>query len=377
MTDFVLKEVINSDIENELAQIGFDSGYKSVCAKKFRYKNIKIFNLTPAQANIIKQTALSVGADCGTHRDVITAKAEKSDILLGGSFSQLLKISEKLKHQPFSLNKLSVTINKFLEKKEPVKTKLVGILNITPDSFSDGGKYFQPKDAQNHLIKLIEDGSDIIDIGAESTRPYSNPVSDEEQIKRLTPILNFVLHENIKIPISVDTRSSVVADFVLNKGASIINDVSGLDYDIRMAEVISKYDASIIIQHSKGTPLNMQDNPEYTNVIEEIFFSLKNKIEYSKSMGIKNIIIDPGIGFGKSKTDNFEILNRIEELFSLDYPIMVGVSRKSFLGIPSDDNYLKDILSLALTYPLIQKGIDYIRVHNVKMHKMLINSLTV
>lgn len=375
MEEFIIKEVVNNNIEQELQQIGFDNGYRFIASEKFRYKNLKIFNLTPAQANIIKQTALTAGADCGTHRDVISGNVEKSDVILGGSFAQLKKISEKLKQQPFHLKELGLRIEEILNNKRTVKTKLVGILNITPDSFSDGGKYIEPIDAQKHLIQLIEDGADIIDIGAESTKPYSKAVRAEEQISRLSPILEFIQKENIKTPISIDTRSAVVAEFVLDKGANIINDVSGFDYDKNMSNVISKYNAAVIIQHSQGAPENMQDSPNYQNVVEEIFFSLKHKVEYAKSLGINNIITDVGIGFGKTKENNFELINRIEEFYFLNCPIMVGVSRKSLLGIKENDNELKDALTLALSYPLILKGVNYLRVHNVKLHKSLFNTL--
>lgn len=377
MENFVLKELVNNNLESELKQIGFDEGYRFAACDKFRYKNIKIFDLTPAQANILKQTALSVGADCATHREVIRGNVDKSNVILGGSISQLKKISEKLSHQPFKLKELASQIEALLNQKRQVKTKLAGILNITPDSFSDGGKYFNPSDAEKHLIQLIEDGADIIDIGAESTKPYSKAVSPDEQIERLKPILAFIQKENISTPISVDTRSSVVADFVLNQGANIINDVSGFDYDEKMAEVISKYGAGVVIQHSKGTPENMQDSPVYTNVVEEVYLSLREKIEYAKSLGISNIIADAGIGFGKTKENNFEIIDRIEEFYSLNVPIMVGVSRKSLLGVKNNNNELKDSLSLAISYPLIKKGVDYLRVHNVKLHKELLNSLSV
>ena len=377
MENFVLKELVNNNLESELKQIGFDEGYRFAACDKFRYKNIKIFDLTPAQANILKQTALSVGADCATHREVIRGNVDKSNVILGGSISQLKKISEKLSHQPFKLKELASQIEALLNQKRQVKTKLAGILNITPDSFSDGGKYFNPSDAEKHLIQLIEDGADIIDIGAESTKPYSKAVSPDEQIERLKPILAFIQKENIRTPISVDTRSSVVADYVLNHGVSIINDVSGFDYDEKMAEVISKYGAGVVIQHSKGTPENMQDSPVYTNVVEEVYLSLREKIEYAKSLGISNIIADAGIGFGKTKENNFEIIDRIEEFYSLNVPIMVGVSRKSLLGVKNNNNELKDSLSLAISYPLIKKGVDYLRVHNVKLHKELLNSLSV
>ena len=376
MTDFLIKELVNNDIESELHKIGFDEGYCFKASEKFRYKNLKIFNLTPEQANILKQTALSVGADCGTHREVIRGKIEKSGAILGGSFSQLKKIADKLKFQPFKLKILGDEISNILIQKRTQKTKLVGILNITPDSFSDGGKYIEPINAQKHLIELIQDGADIIDIGAESTRPGANEVEQTKQIERLKPILSFIQKENIKTPISIDTRSSVVADFVLNNGATIINDVSGFDYDKKLAGVVSKYSAGIIIQHSLGTPQNMQDNPKYEDVVEEVYLSLKNKIDYAESSGLKNIIADVGIGisFGKAKEDNYKLLNRIEEFYSLNYPIMIGVSRKSLLGIKEDNNELKDALTLAISYPLILKRVDYLRVHNVKLHKILLDN---
>ena len=377
MQKVFIKEITNTDIPTELQQIGFDEGYRVIASDKFRYKNFKIYNLTPAQANIIKQTALTTGADCATHKEVIRGNIEFSNAILGGSLSQIKKISEKLKSQPFKLGEIGNDLYKQALAERKTKTKLAGILNVTPDSFSDGGKYIEPKNAQKHLIELIEDGADIIDIGAESTRPGANEVKPAEQIERLKPILNFIQKENIKIPVSIDTRSSEVAEYVLDNGVSVINDTSGFTYDRKIAEVIAKYHASVILQHTKGIPENMQDRPFYVNVAEEIYLSLKTKTEYAESLGITDIIIDPGIGFGKRREDNFEILNRIEEFYSLEYPVMVGISRKSLLGIREDNNDLKDSLSLALSYPLIQKGVDYLRVHNVKLHKALLNSLNV
>jgi len=370
MNEFKLMNLSANDIESELEKIGFDSSYKKTASDKFLYKNIKIFDLTSTQVNILKQSALSVGADCASHKDVITGSTEKSNAILGGSYSQIKKIAEKLKSQPFSLNHLADYIVKELEHL-PSKTKLAGILNVTPDSFSDGGKYYEPKDAIKHAYELIEDGADILDIGAESTRPFSNEVNAEEQIKRLKPVLEGL--KDINIPISIDTRSSEVADFALNSGASIINDVSGLDYDSKMVDVVSKYDATVIIQHSKGTPKDMQINPSYIDVVEEVYLSLLDKISYANDHGVSNIIADIGIGFGKTKEDNYKLLNRIEDFKSLHLPLMVGLSRKSLLGVNEPDNNLKDTLSLALSYPLMKKGIDYLRVHNVKLHRQLLN----
>ena len=371
MENFIVKTLAAQDIKSELDKIGFDKSYCEPASEKFKYKNLKIFDLNPAQANIIKQTALSVGTDCGTNKNVITGKSEKSDIILGGSISQLKKIAEKLSVQPFGLNILAKRI---ISELEPVKrtTKLAGILNVTPDSFSDGGMYYNPKDAIKHAFELIEDGADMLDIGAESTRPFSEPVPFEVQIERLKPVLKEL--SNIKIPLSVDTRSSFVAEFAVENGVTVINDVSGLDYDPRIAEIVSANNATLILQHSKGNPENMQISPEYNDVAEEVFFKLKNKIELAKYKGVNNIIVDVGIGFGKTREHNFELLNRIEEFFPLGYPVMVGLSRKSLLGVKSDDNNLKDALTLAISYPLMLKGVDYLRVHNVKLHKQLLTS---
>lgn len=369
MNNFNIKTLVTDNIEAELEKVGFDIAYRAKASDKFRYKTFKIFDLTLPQANILKQTALSFGADCGLHRDVLTSKIEKTDVILGGSYSQLKKICEKLEHQPFSLKFLSSCILNQLEISER-KTKLVGILNLTPDSFSNDG-IKNPEKALEHIQALIYDGADMVDIGAESTRPGALPVNTEEQIKRLEPVLKKI--KNIPIPISIDTRSSQVAKFALENGAQIINDVSGMDYDPQMADIIAEYNAGIIIQHSLGIPENMQKKPNYKDVVEEVYKNLYKKVNFAKAKGINNIIIDIGIGFGKTKEHNFELLNRIEEFYSLDLPLMVGLSRKSLLGIDNGDNVLKDSLSAALAYPLMLKNVDYLRVHNVKLHKELLN----
>lgn len=378
MHDFILREIKDTNIEKEINAIGFDKSYSHKAKEKFEYKNIKIYSLTPAMANILKQTALSVGCDCATHREVITGKIENSNCILGGSVSQIKKIAEKLKFQPFGLKELG----KKLENSCPSlagglksmisrrRTKLVGILNLTTNSFSDGGMYNDFEKAKEHLLELISDGADIIDIGAESTKPYSSPVSPKEQLEKLLPIIDFAKH---KTTISIDTRSAIVAEECINAGANIINDVSGFDYDEKMVDVIAKHNIPIIIQHSQGTPETMQNSPHYNNLIEDIFLNLKKKIDFAHSKNIKNIIIDPGIGFGKTKEDNFEIIKRIEEFQSLNCPIMLGISRKSLLDMPNADNLAKDIYTTAINALAIERNVDYIRVHNIKMHRKLID----
>ena len=378
MHDFLLKEITNTDIEKELEFIGFDKSYRHKAKNKFEYKNFKIFDLTVAQANIIKQTALSIGADCATHREVITGKIEKSSCILGGSISQLEKIAQKLQAQPFGLKILGEIIQEKCNTTYPQKTKIMGILNLTTNSFSDGGNYIETDKAIEHLNKLLKDGADIIDIGAESTKPYSQEVSADAQLEKLLPILNHIKNKNIKTTNSIETRNAIVAEKCIELGANIINDVSGFEHDEHMAETLAKYpDVKIIIQHSQGSPETMQNNPQYENLMDEIYVSLKQKIDYALLKGIKkeNIIIDAGIGFGKTKEHNFEIIKRWQELKTLNYPILLGLSRISLLGMSEASNDEKDIYTLALNSILINQNIDYIRVHNVEIHKKLQNIL--
>lgn len=379
MHDFLIKELSNNtNIEKELENIGFDKIYIQKASAKFEYKTFKIFSLTLPQANILKQTALSVGADCATHRETITGKIETTDCILGGSISQIQKISAKLQHQPFGLKRLAELLDEKSKMSKTSKTQIIGILNITTNSFSDGGKYFEFEESIKHLHQLIQDGADIIDIGAESTKPYSNAIPAEKQLEKLIPVLKYIKENNINIPISIDTRSAKTAQKCIELGANIINDVSGFDYDEKMPDIIVQNPhIKIILQHSKGTPVNMQDSPYYENLIDEIYTNLKFKVDLAISAGIKkeNIIIDPGIGFGKTRENNLEIIRRWKEFKTIGCPVLIGLSRKSMLGMPDAENNEKDIYTLALNSILINQNIDYIRVHNVKLHKTFENIL--
>ncbi len=371
MKDFLVKEIVNADLEHEIKAIGFENSYAACVVDKYEYKNLKIYGLTAPQANILKQTALSLGADCATHREVITGKVETSDCILGGSVSTLRKIAQKLENQPFGLKFLKDALIRQIEP-TPTRTQLVGILNLTQNSFSDGGLYYDFDAAKEKFLSLIADGADIIDIGAESTKPFAPPVSAAEQLEKLIPVLDFAGSYNVKI--SIDTRSAEVAQEILRNGNYIINDVSGLEYDKKMAETIARNNAAVVIQHSKGTPETMQIAPAYDNLMDEIFLSLSEKIKTARAAGIENIIVDPGIGFGKTTEHNLKIIKRIAEFKSLGCPIMLGTSRKSFLGVTNDDNDLKDSLTLAFNALAIQAGVQFLRVHNVKLHKAFLNS---
>jgi dihydropteroate synthase len=244
----------------------------------------------------------------------------------------------------------------------------MGILNVTPDSFSDGGKFIHLGKALSQAQSMEKNGADIIDIGGESTRPGATPVSLEEEINRTIPVIE-AIRKFSKISISIDTYKSEVAEKALLAGADFINDISGLTFDSRMIGIVKKFDVPVVLMHIKGTPRNMQTNPTYIDVIKELmdFFSLQ--IQKALDFGIKKeqIIIDPGIGFGKQLNDNFILIQRLKEFSGLGFPILIGPSRKSFIGltldVPSGDRLEGTLASISAS---ILNGASIVRVHDVK-----------
>lgn len=248
------------------------------------------------------------------------------------------------------------------------RTLIMGILNITPDSFSDGGKYMHPEAAIERAIKMQEEGADIIDIGAESTRPGSDPISAQEELKRLMPVVKPLLKLG-SIPISIDTYKAGVADVMLNEGVDMINDISGFTFSGNLPDVVAKSNVPVIIMHTPAPPKTMQLHTGYRSLISDVIVSLAHSMEIGKRAGIdsERMIIDPGIGFGKTSEHNLHILRSFSEFKSLGRPIMVGVSRKSFigkiLGLPPEDRLEG---SAAATVAAILNGANLIRVHDVK-----------
>jgi dihydropteroate synthase len=213
------------------------------------------------------------------------------------------------------------------------RTIIMGVLNITPDSFSDGGKFFDVQKAISHAMGMERDGADIVDVGAESTRPGSRGISAEEELRRLLPVLG-ALRRLIKIPISVDTRKSEVAEAVLEAGAEMINDISGSQHDPRIAKVAAKYGAPLILMHMRGEPGTMQKGPFAREVLRDVTQGLRASAAKARKSGVakSQVILDPGIGFGKSYSQNYELLQKLPLLAKLGYPLLVGTSRKGFLG---------------------------------------------
>lgn len=214
------------------------------------------------------------------------------------------------------------------------RTLIMGVLNVTPDSFSDGGHFFDFSSAIDHAIALQAAGADLLDIGAESTRPGAADIGAAEELRRLLPVLESLRKHRFKIPISVDTRRAIVAEAAIGAGAQILNDVSGLAYDPLIAKVAARHRAPLILMHMRGTPETMQQKPFARNVLRDVTTGLKNSIAIARKAGVPNtqIVIDPGIGFGKSYPQNYELLARLPELARFGLPLLVGASRKTFIG---------------------------------------------
>lgn len=246
------------------------------------------------------------------------------------------------------------------------RTYIMGILNVTPDSFSDGGKFLDPNAAVRHARQMESDGADFIDVGGQSTRPGSEEIPIEEELNRVIPVIR-TLKSQISIPISIDTYRSEVAEEAVKNGASIINDISAFNFDKRMPKVVAKYNASCILMHIKGTPKNMQQNPEYENVVEEVTDYLRQSVSVAEDAGVKQIMIDPGFGFGKTLEHNLTLLKDLYNLKDLNKPILVGLSRKSMLGkILGTEVHERLEGTLALNTIAILNGANIIRVHDVK-----------
>jgi dihydropteroate synthase len=248
------------------------------------------------------------------------------------------------------------------------KTHVMGVLNVTPDSFSDGGLFLEAENAVEHGIAMAEEGADFIDIGGESTRPFSNPISTSEEIDRVVPVIETLARE-VKVPISIDTRKGVVAREALKAGASIVNDISALRFDPALASVAVESGALIILMHMKGMPENMQKNPVYDDLIGEIRSFLEDAVQRAMKAGIREdlILIDPGVGFGKTFDHNLRILKELSSFLSLGKPVLVGTSNKAFIGeILNKKAHERLTGTMATVAVAAMNGAHVIRVHDVK-----------
>ena len=303
----------------------------------------------------------------------------ENEILTVGNFNELSEFARELSLEEREVGEFAQNVLSNYESYDDGEMEIagkrfflnephvMGILNVTPDSFSDGGEFFSKEKALEHAFEMLENGAEIIDVGGESTRPGAEKVSVHEELERVVPVIEEIKSKRPDAIISIDTTKAEVADAALQAGASIVNDINAFESDIKLLDAVKKHNATYVLMHMKGTPQTMQQNPHYDEPVSEIYDFLKNKINFLIGYGINKIIIDPGIGFGKRIFDNYEIINRLDEFKGLGYPILIGLSRKSFLGnslgleVTERDN----ATVVAETISVIN-GARFVRTHNVK-----------
>ncbi len=374
--------VLKQPDKKTLLDIGVDPRSVDILLPKTMQRFLLLKGIKPYMANILKQTMLSVGGDVAVHKDVISGKVERSDCLVIGDLRHYRRLLEKLDNQPGFSSLCSTMKEKIFKEEDGLvldlcgkrfswdeKPVIMGILNITSDSFSDGGLWRDPEKAYEHAMEMVEQGAQIIDVGGESTRPGSKPVSEEEELSRVIPVIEKIVSSINNVPISIDTQKSVVARNAIDSGACIVNDVSALRTDPRMLDVVKEKKAGVVLMHMRGTPSDMQKNTFYDDLIDDIHTFLKRRVELCLDSGILNtsIMIDPGIGFGKDVEGNLAILKHIYEFMDLGMPVVLGYSRKSFIGAvldtPVND---REQGTDAMTAWSTLEGVHMVRVHNVR-----------
>jgi len=344
---------------------------------------VRLEEVPTTAANILKQEMLAADGEAATSIGSISGQIDKTDVLLMGTLTCYRRLLRKLERQPYGLAEIAAELEEVLNAyatEEFVlqcgrytlnlgkRTCIMGVLNVTPDSFSDGGRFLTEEAAVARAKEMVEDGADVIDVGGESTRPGAPAVDASEELRRIEPIIKRLVRE-VNVPISVDTTKAEVAERMLGVGADMLNDISGFTFDPTLADVVARYGVAVIVGHTPGRPDVMQEHGPYRCLMGEVVRSLRASISWGMAQGISadRFMVDPGIGFGKDLADNLEILTRLGELRSLGRPIVVGPSRKAFIGkildLPVEER-------LEGTAPAVAAAILFgghvVRVHDVK-----------
>ena len=358
-----------TDIKKYLKNLGVDGGGVNILASKAKVHLIAIKDLHVGAANILKQDALSIGADLAVPRGTVIAKSPKVDCLLIATTKELEILSRKELAQPFGLKELAKQLKAYTKTIKPKKAQIMGVINANDDSFFSGSR-FVSSDAIGKIEQMIEEGADIIDIGAVSSRPNAPVVSVDEELERIQPILTLIKEKKLyeKTTFSIDSYEPVVIELALESGFSIVNDITGLEND-EVCRVAAKYQAKVVIMHMQGRPQNMQDNPSYDDVLYEVYSFFQERIEKAESFGLKDIILDVGIGFGKTLDDNMMLLKNLEHFLSLQKPLLIGASRKSMIDKLSPSKVEERVAgTLALHLEAFRNGASILRVHDVYEH---------
>lgn len=378
---------LNVDNEGDalkaLASVGVDpAGIQRMAGKMIRHL-VKLRAVPCRAANILKQEMLALGGDAAVARGSVACQIPTTDVVLIGSRKKLRKLCERLPHQPFGLARLSDELGDLLDRADHppqimrgrncrldlTRPNIMGVLNVTPDSFSDGGIYASTEVAIRRGIEMSAEGADLIDIGGESTRPGAELVGTQEEIDRVVPVVEGLCRE-IDLQISIDTSKSDVAREAIRAGAHFVNDISGLHFDDDMPSVVAESDAGLFLMHTRGRPDTMQQDVSYDDLVSEVIDYLRDSIEKAVAAGVpeEKIAVDPGIGFGKDAAGNLELLRRLSELSSLGYPVLLGSSRKSFIGkiLQQKDPQQRIYGTLATVALGVEQGAAIFRVHDVR-----------
>lgn len=386
----ILKTTTIADLPSAMEEINVDPRGISLMSPKGEILAIKLHQLKSKWCNILKQELLSVGGDVAVSKDMLYHGTSPSDCIIIATLKQIGNLLKKLTDQPSSIRKIGNIIDKTVEnyRKENYTLKLpdgkiqlnnydpliMGVLNLTPDSFSKDGVYKEDLEIDEIVKKALEiekAGADIIDIGGESTRPGSEKIAVDKEIKRVIPVLK-AIKEEIHIPISIDTYKSEVAQRALQAGASILNDISGLTADRNMPPLLSHYKPAVVLMHKQGAPKDMQKDPSYHDIMKQITAFLRKSTGIALKAGLKkeNIIIDPGIGFGKTTAHNLFLIQNLQEFKTLGYPILIGTSRKSFIGNITGKDVSGRLMGTAASVALaISNGANIVRVHDIEEMK--------
>ncbi len=359
----------NIDTKKYLTQLGVDVGGIKILRAKMKHHIIYIQDMHVGAANILKQDALSIGADLAVPRGTVIAAVSKVNCILIATSRQLQQLSKKELQQPFGLKELAKELKAYLAVKKGSSLDIMGVINANDDSFFAQSR-FKDTQALQKIYAMAEEGASIIDIGAVSSRPNSLKVEAKEELLRICPILDAIYQEKLyeKLTLSIDSYEPEVIAYALERGFHIVNDITGLRND-DVARLCASYDAKAVIMHMQGTPQTMQENPSYEDVLSDVYSFFKARIAKAESFGVKDIVLDVGIGFGKTLDHNLALLKHLEHFLTLQKPLLVGASRKSMIDkIVTSPVEERLPGTLALHLEAVKNGASIIRVHDVKEH---------
>jgi len=365
----------DSNVNALLHSLGVTQEGSAILAQKSHLNFIYIQDLKAPAANILKQDALSIGADLAVPKETITCKVPLVNALLIANDKQLKELARKEKIQPFGLKEVAHKLGEFTLKRKD-DFSVMGIINTNEDSFFQGSR-FSGEHALKHIETMIEEGANIIDLGGVSSRPGSLGVSEAEELERIQPIIDLIFQHKLfeKAQFSLDSYSPLCLEYALTHGFSIVNDITALVND-DVARVAAKYDATVVLMHMQGDPLNMQKEPVYDNVIVAVDEFFQERIAKAKEFGITKIVLDVGIGFGKNLEHNLQLLKHHEHFLHFGYPLLVGASRKSMIDKIIASPIVERLPgTLALHLKAYEYGATILRVHDVKAHVQALSVL--